>query len=120
MSNQLYLLNIFKSNFRYIDILDLLIKQRIMTTAVQLKPPHRKEKFGRDNCILCGKSEKVVTTPSGRAIAREDSNILHRIRSLDVDDLSYHIDNKSFKSYDLKKVIDRVVRVRFSSCPFCP
>ena len=90
-----------------------------MAAAMQLKRPHRKERFGGDNCILCGKSEKIVTTPNGRAkildaaIAREDANILDRIRSLEsVDDLSYHMDNKCFKSNVLKKTIDRILKVR--------
>ena len=87
-----------------------------MATAVQIKRPPRKERFRSDNCILCGKSEKIVTSPNGRAktldavIAHEDTNLLDRIRSLDnVDDLSCHMDNKS---YVLKKTIDRILKVR--------
>ena len=90
-----------------------------MATAVQLKRPPRKERFRSDNCILYGKSEKILTSPNGRAkildavIAHEDTNLLDRIRSLDdVDDLSYHTDNKCFKSYVLKKTIDRILKVR--------
>ena len=37
-----------------------------MATAVQVKRLHRKEKFGSDNCILCGKSGKFVTSPNER------------------------------------------------------
>ena len=92
------MLPIFKAHFRYIEILDFLIKQWIKGAAMQLKRSHRKERLESDNCIPCGKSEKILTNPNGRAeildpaIVREDSNILDRIKSLDnVDDLSYHI-----------------------------
>ena len=61
------MLKIFKLNLRYIGILDLLIKQWIVTTAVQLIRPHRSERFGNDNCILCDKPEKIVATPNERA-----------------------------------------------------
>ena len=93
-----------------------------MATAVQLKRPHRKERFGSDNYILCGKSEKIVTSPNGRAnildaaIAREDTKLLDRIRSLDnVDDLSYHMDNKCFKSCSEK---DDGQNSEGKMCPF--
>ena len=92
------MLHIFKAHFPYIEILDFLIKQWIKGAAMQLKRPRRKERFESDNCIPCEKSEKIVTTPNGRAkildaaIVREDSNILNQIKSLDnVDDLNYHI-----------------------------
>ena len=91
------------------------------------KRPYRKEKFRGDNCVLCCNSENIVITPNGRAnnldaaIARDDSNILEKIRSLDnVNDLRYHTHNKCFQSYVLKKTVDRIVRVRCSSCKFCP
>ena len=95
------------------------------------KQPHRKERFGSDNCILCDKPGKIVKTSNGQAkildaaIACEDSNIQYQIKSLDnVDDLSYHMDKKWFKSYILKKKIKRIVRetrIRFITLyPFCP
>lgn len=79
MSNQLNLINIFKLNFRYIEILDLLIKLRIVAIVVQLKRPYKKERFRSDNFIERGKTKEIVTTQNRRAkildaaIACEDS-----------------------------------------------
>ena len=74
--------------------------------------------------MLCGKPEKIVKTSNGQAkilniaIVCEDSNILGQIKSLNnMDNLSYLMDNKSFKSYILKKKVERIVRV--TGDPFC-
>ena len=52
LSNLLNMLNILTLNFKYIEILDFLIKQWIMTTTVQEKRPRRKERLGSDNISI--------------------------------------------------------------------
>lgn len=114
--NELNMLNNFELNFRYREI--------FCGYCSATEWSHRKAKFEIDTCLLCGKPEKIVKTPNGQAknlnaaILCEDSNILDQIKSLNnMDNLSYLMDNKSFKSYILKKNVERIVKV--TGYPFC-
>ena len=83
-----------------------------MLQGVKLKRIHTT--FTKENCIICLKSGEVKSTENGRqciinAAAIRKDDVLDRINSLDdKNDFVYHMSNQCYKTYTLKKTLNKV------------
>ena len=83
------------------------------------------DKFDRRYCIICQKknTKVLISTANGRskimeaAKIREDE-VWDRLQSPSIaEDFLYHMDNKCYKSYVLKKTLDNI-KVNSNFCLF--
>ena len=75
------------------------------------------DEYNKDDCIICQKSGKTVSTENGRsnimkAATIRNDDVLARINSIERDQpFSYHMDNQCYKRYTLKKTLEKLVQV---------
>ena len=85
-----------------------------MSSEIELCSPES-ALYQPDKCIICQKKIKkcsVTSTPNGRtkiteaAIVRKDA-VLERLEYVEKD-FVYHMDNECYKSYVMKKTVDKL------------
>ena len=90
-----------------------------MAGIVQLSKKHqRSSTYEKITCVICLKPNKLTSTENGReaiiaAAAVRNDDVLERINLLEnKSSFSYHSSNECYKTYTMKKTLDRI-KVRY-------